>query len=149
MVKQVNRVSPLRTVTEVVQAVQFTGSHFFSKDTMRFFGSRYYQDVYPTKFGTFFITSEKDSGPYAAWESKRRYTVRFVAARRVRSAYWRHNVSVSKRGQLVDIMPDDFGAFGSLNAARRHASKERDRLNGLLVKDNPVLFDSSKEYNAP
>ena len=141
---------PPRNETEVIQCVQFTGSHFFDKDTMRGFQSRLHDPVYPAKFGTFFITSEKDrpmtysDGTYSrgAWDGHRRYTVRFVAARKTFARYHGH-VYTYQRGQLIDTMPDDFGAFTTLDSARRYAAKERDRLNGLLIKDNPVLFDST------
>jgi hypothetical protein len=79
-----------------------------------------------------------------AWDGRRRYTVRFVAARTVSSRY--HNrVYANKRGDIVSVMPDDFGAFGTLDKARRYASRERHRLNALLIKDNPVLFDSTPQ----
>jgi hypothetical protein len=144
------KLDPPRNETEVVQCVQVTGSHFFDKDTMRAFGSRLHDPVYPAKFGTFFVTSEKDramtysDGTHSrgAWDGRRRYTVRFVAARPVLSRY-RGHVYANTRGQIVNVMPDDFGAFGTLDSARQYASKERHRLNGLLIKDKPVLFDST------
>lgn len=143
-----NKTTPPRNETEVIQCVQATGSHFFDRDTMRTFNSRLHDPVYPAKFGTFFITSEKDrpmtysDGTYSrgAWNGQRRYTVRFVAARRTFARYDGH-VYTYTRGQLIDTMPDDFGAFATLDKARRHAARERDRLNGLLIKDKPVLFD--------
>ena len=144
------KLTPPRNETEVIQCVQATGSHFFDRDTTRAFNSRLHDPVYPAKFGTFFVTSEKDrpmtysDGTYSrgAWNGRRRYTVRFVAARKVRSLYHGH-VYTHTRGQLVDVMPDNFGAFDSLDKARRYASKERHRLNALLIKDDPVLFDST------
>jgi hypothetical protein len=136
------RVTPLHNITEVVQCVSATGSHFFDRDTMRFFNSKLSDGVYPTKFGTFFITSERDKGLYGtgAWDGKRRYTVRFVAARNVFSRRWSHTYT-QKRGELVDVMTDDFGAFATLDSARRFARKEQTRLSALLIKDKPILFD--------
>jgi len=150
MTRTRNMTTPPRNETEVIQCVQLTGSHFFDRDTMRYFNSRLHDPVYPAKFGTFFVTSEKDrpmtysDGTYSrgAWDGARRYTVRFVAARPVRSLYHGH-VYTHKRGELVNVMPDNFGAFASLDSARRYASKERHRLSALLIKDRPVLFDST------
>ena len=51
--------------------------HFFDADTMRFFGSRVAAYGYRGADGAvYFVTSERDSGPYAAWDGERRYTVR-------------------------------------------------------------------------
>lgn len=142
-----NKTRAPRNLIEVIQCVQATGSHFFDKDAMRSFGSRLADDVYPTKFGTFFITSEKDR-PFTysdghttrgAWDGQRRYTVRFVACRTVRHER-HHYVYTASRGQLVDTMPDNFGAFGTLNKARKFARESQARLNGLLIKDRPILF---------
>lgn len=144
------RVTQLRSITEVVQCVSATGSHFFDPGTMRFFNSRLADDVYPTKFGTFFITSERDKpflGNPGAWGGKRRYTVRFVAARRVMASRHGHTYA-QKRGELVDVMADDFGAFASLDAARRYARKEQARVSALLIKDKPVLFNLTREDNS-
>lgn len=46
--------------------------HFFSPGAMRFFNSRVCSDVFPTKNGAYFITSEKFD-----YKSPRLYTVRF------------------------------------------------------------------------
>lgn len=144
------KLTPPRNLTEVVQCVQATGSHFFDTDTMRAFGSRLHDPVYPAKFGTFFITSEKDK-PFTysdgthtrgAWDGARRYTVRFVAARKTYSRSRGYVYSYS-RGELIDTMPDNFGAFATLDKARRHAARERTRLSGLLIKDKPELFDTT------
>jgi hypothetical protein len=148
--RKFNPTTPLRNMTEVIQAVQFRGSHFFDRDTMRAFNSRLADDVYVTKFGTFIITSEKDR-PFTysdgrpspgAWNHNRRYTVRFVACRKIRHISWADHVYTADRGEFADVFPDDFGAFGSLKAARKAAHEEKKRLDALLIKDNPVLFDT-------
>lgn len=56
------------SVREIIRANKDAGQHFFSPDTMRFFGSR----VLPTVYGgRYFITAEDDfSG------TKRLYTIR-------------------------------------------------------------------------
>jgi len=71
-------------IDDVITRVKGTGSHFFSKDTMRAFHSRVSDNAYPTAHGTYFVTSERDYGVYissgwleGAWDGKRRYTVRF------------------------------------------------------------------------
>ena len=46
--------------------------HFFSPGSMRFFNSRLCHEVFPTKNGAYFITSEKFD-----YKSPRLYTVRF------------------------------------------------------------------------
>jgi hypothetical protein len=138
-------------MTEVVQCVKATGSHFFDTDTMRAFGSRLHDPVYVTKFGSFIVTSEKDK-PYhgsfgyspGAWGGQRRYTVRFVACRTIREHAHGYDYR-TKRGGIADTSADAFGRFGSLDSARRFAKREQKRLAGLLIKDNPVLFDLSKE----
>jgi hypothetical protein len=140
------RVTPLRNMTEVVQCVNATGSRFFDRDAMRFFNSKLSDEVYPTKFGTFFVTSERDKRLYGtgAWGGKRRYTVRFVAARPVLTRRRGHTYT-QKRGELIDVMNDDFGAFTTLDSARHYARKEQARLSVILIKDRPVLFDLQED----
>jgi hypothetical protein len=143
---------PILSLIQIKQAMQSRGSHFWDKDTMRSFQSRAYDDVYPTWCGTYFITSEKDrpwswSGGMGAWESKRRYTVRFIASRPCVSYSLRDGESVpahldysgkypspypylAERGELIDTDPDAFGLFGTLNYARTFARKEQARLGG-------------------
>lgn len=48
------------------------GSHFFDRDTMRFFSSRIGGEIFA---GRYFVTSERDATG-AAWGGARRYTVR-------------------------------------------------------------------------
>lgn len=56
-------------MTEVRQAVTAGGSHWFDKDTMRFFGTRLSRDLYA---GRYFVTSEQNPS------GVRRYSVRKV-----------------------------------------------------------------------
>ena len=58
------------------------------------------------------------------------------------------HVYTSQRAELISTSADDFGRFATLSAARTFARGERDRLAGLLIKDNPVLFTGSKEDNS-
>ena len=148
MSRKFNPVTPLRNLTEVVQAVQFRGSHFFDPDTMRYFQSRLSDPVYVTKFGTFIITSERDRPFYyegrkhAAYAGRRRYTVRFVACRKIRHISWSDHVYTADRGEFADVFPDQFGQFATLNGARKAARAEQARLSALLIRDNPILFDT-------
>lgn len=59
------------TVDDIKTACAMNGSHFFDRDTMRFFRSRVLGDVYQGPGGIYFVTSEKygDASP-------RKYTVR-------------------------------------------------------------------------
>jgi hypothetical protein len=120
---------PLLTMTQVRQAMQARGSHFFDRDTMRGFSSRVSETVYPTAAGTYFVTSERDRGCYissgwieGAWNGQRRYTIRFCAARAgthdSHGHTWPH-----ERGELVSITDDDFGAYRSRSDA--HAAARR------------------------
>ena len=143
-----NPVTPLRNITEVIQATRYRGSHFFDPDTMRYFQSRLSDPVYVTKFGTFIITSERDRPFYyegrthAAYGGMRRYTVRFVACRKIRHQSWGEHIYTARRGEFADVFPDQFGQFATLNAARKAAREEQARLSALRIGDNPVLFDT-------
>lgn len=124
----------LTTALAVRQAVTAAGSHFFSKDTMRWFGSRMSEQVYPADGGTYFVTSERDKPVWissgmvpGAWDGQRRYTVRFVAAGDITVAHPRHGKVTYSRGEFIDTSEDAFGKFGSRSgahdAARRMASQ--------------------------
>jgi hypothetical protein len=97
----------MNTIDSVISRAKFRGSHFFDKDTMRAFGSRLADDVYPDRIGagTYFMTSERDRdrGYGAAWNGQRRYTVRYL----------------DSEGEFHDA--SEFGEFSSLPAARRIA----------------------------
>lgn len=69
-----------RSITELTRAVTESGSHFFETDTMRFFNSRVYPEVYA---GRIFITSEKqpntwDRNAGRVYTYPRRYTLREI-----------------------------------------------------------------------
>jgi hypothetical protein len=164
-----DRHKPLLSLTQIKQAMQARGSHFWDRDTMRSFRSRAYDDVYPTWCGTYFITSEKDRDWYCssqntmlpgAWENRRRYTVRFIASRPCVSYSLRDGETVpahldysgeypspypylAERGELIDTHPDAFGLFGTLNAARGFARAEQARLGGHPLTSKPELQMSS------
>jgi hypothetical protein len=52
------------------------GYYFFSPDTMRWFNSKVYDDIYQIKEGVCFITSERDD--YLDRQPTRLYTVRIM-----------------------------------------------------------------------
>lgn len=71
----------LNSLGQIITAAEESGSHFFDKDTLRFFSCRVSEMVYPTygPYGTLFVTSERD-GSSAYMSYQRYYTVR--------RAYW-------------------------------------------------------------
>lgn len=98
-----------RTMADVRQANAEIGNHWFDRDTLRCFGCRVIDRLYG---GRYFVTSERDSGYvgsdgviHAAWDGKRRYSVRVA-------------------------MPDgtirtvgEFGQYASLSGAKRAAER--------------------------
>jgi hypothetical protein len=132
---------PIRSSTEVVQAVSATGSHFFSKNTMRSFRSRLSSRVYPTAEGCYFVTSEQDHGVCissgwvpGAYDGKRRYTIRFVAAKDITVTHPRYGKSTYQRGELMDTADDAFSKYGSASgahdAAKRMQAQPHPEVNG-------------------
>jgi endonuclease YncB( thermonuclease family) len=54
------------TIDEIETAVRSTGSHWFDRDTMRFFGTKVYPEVIDKGRFIYFVTSEKPPhGPRA------------------------------------------------------------------------------------
>lgn len=51
----------INSIVGVERLAERKGSHFFSPDTMRFFKSKVIYDVFPSKNGVYFVTSEKKS----------------------------------------------------------------------------------------
>lgn len=47
-----------KNITEVKKANKDKGQHFFSKDTLNFFGSKVYPELYTVAGRQFFLTSE-------------------------------------------------------------------------------------------
>lgn len=90
---------PFLSVDDAVAAVQSSGSHFFSADTMRSFGSRVDDEIFG---GRFFVTSERSGFDRS---SPRRYTVRVVLP----------------LGEIEEL--GDFLAFDTLVQARRAAKR--------------------------
>jgi hypothetical protein len=60
-------------ITEVKAANKNKGQHFFSKDTLAFFGSKVYPELYTVAGRQFFITSEDNFN-----RTKKGYTIREV-----------------------------------------------------------------------
>lgn len=62
-----------KNITEVKKANKDKGQHFFSKDTLAFFGSKVYPELYTVAGRQFFITSEDNFN-----RTQRGYTIREV-----------------------------------------------------------------------
>lgn len=60
------------SVDNATRAVSNSGSHFFDRDTMRFFGSRTYE-LYEGHNGSFLVMSDRDS--HGAYGARRYYYV--------------------------------------------------------------------------
>lgn len=88
-----------------------TGSHFFDKDTMRFFRSRVDYHVYAGVDGWYFVTSEKHVSHYSGINEPRLYTVRRM------SVVTRDNGS----DDLGLFELENFQAYRTLETARRRA----------------------------
>jgi hypothetical protein len=58
-------------ITEVKKANKDKGQHFFSKDTLAFFGSKVYPELYTVAGRQFFITSEDNFN-----RTEKGYTIR-------------------------------------------------------------------------
>src|SRR5437773_1145642 len=92
------------SIEEIKRANREAGQYFFDPETMRFFNSRVYADLYVRKDEeqgedvTYFITSERNGD-----ESPRTYTVR--------AAHDNGTVSTAS----------DFSEYATLNAARKAA----------------------------
>lgn len=115
---------PFSTLSEIKTAMINTGSHFWDKDAMRFFNSRASGNVYPTPFGTFFVTSERQD-----YTTARRYTVRFIAATEVQTVYTSPDGTeypmAHDRLDLVDTSADAFQRFASASGAHNAAANLR------------------------
>jgi hypothetical protein len=69
----------LHTLDQIKRAAQSAGSHWFDRDTLRYFQSRISDNVYPVPGGALFVSSEKFRGLYEP-DGERRYTVRSCTA---------------------------------------------------------------------
>ena len=69
----------LHTLDQVKRAAAMAGSHWFDRDSMRYFASRVSARVYPVRGGALFVSSEQFRGLYEPSE-QRRYTVRSCTA---------------------------------------------------------------------
>jgi hypothetical protein len=98
-------------IDELKSLVTRSGSHFFDRDTMRFFRSRVDDYVYPGPDGWYFVTSEKHVSHFANINEPRLYTVR--------------RLSVVKRENGSDDLGlfelEGFQPYRTLDAARRRA----------------------------
>ncbi len=63
-------------ISALIDLVKRTGSHFFDRDTMRFFKSRVDDVAVAGVDGWYFVTSEKHESAFARINEPRMYTVR-------------------------------------------------------------------------
>lgn len=63
-------------ISGLMEAVRRSGSHFFDKDTMRYFKSRIDDVTFTGPDGWYFVTSEKHESAFAQINEPRKYTVR-------------------------------------------------------------------------
>ena len=68
-------------IDTLIDIVKRSGSHFFDKETMRFFRSRVYDYTYAAPDGWYFVTSEKHESAFARINEPRMYTVRQMRLR--------------------------------------------------------------------
>ena len=92
---------------ELMALVTSSGSHFFDRDTMRWFKSRMH-DVFVAPNGWYFITSEKHEALYASINEPRRYTLRKL---------------VIGKDDVRILEVEEFQHYSSLNRARTAARR--------------------------
>lgn len=90
-----------------------SGSHFFDRDTMRFFKSRADWQTFAGQDGWYFVTSEKHESAFARINEPRLYTVRCL-----RIVHDEGNVPTLR---MVDL--EGFQHYRTLNSARTAARK--------------------------
>lgn len=91
------------SIEEIRQANKDAEYHWFSKDTMRYFSSRISRKVYPTPWGAYFVSSERNHN-----RDERLYTVRRA-------------ISIGKsRGSV--ITEGDFQAHKTAKEAHKEAA---------------------------
>lgn len=97
-------------ISQIQDLVRRSGSHFFDRETMRFFRSRVDYHVAVGSDGWYFVTSEKHESPYLRINEPRKYTVR--------------RLSINAEG--TDLRLDEyenFQYFATLRGARNAADK--------------------------
>lgn len=94
------------SITEVMARAEKAHSHFFDKDTMRFFQSRASETCYIKGTDIYFITSEKQKSHWSEFDQKVYHFPRLFTVRKC-----------DKDGDIDTI--GDFQAYDSLRAARK------------------------------
>lgn len=115
----------LNSLGQIITAAQESGSHFFDRDTLRFFSSRVSEMVYPTygQNGTYFVTSERDSG------SSYNHYARYYTVRR---AYW-----VTKEDGTESLRIDTVGEFQTyMSRSGAHGAAKRIRQSQMVPADS-------------
>lgn len=111
----------LNSLGQIITAVEKSGSHFFDKNTLRYFNCRVSEMVYPTFgfYGTLFVTSERDSG--SSYEHHARYYT-------VRNAYW-----VTDEEGLRTLRIDTVGKFQQYaSRSGAHGAAKRIQLSQMI-----------------
>lgn len=98
-------------IDQLQELVSRSGSHFFDRDTMRFFRSRVDYMVYPGADGWYFVTSEKHVShtSYGTINEPRMYTVR--------------RLSINAQPDLQLDEYEEFQHFKTLRGARACAER--------------------------
>lgn len=126
---------PWHTIEQIKRHNESTGHHFFSPDTMRYFGSRVAPGLIA---GRVFITSEQDRAAYSspenrAWSGARRYTVRVMLdTGTIEEIRW----DIESRTVAFD---ECFGAYASLGAARTAAHRCMVSVGGVLTMETETI----------
>lgn len=94
----------IKNIQQIIDGNTAAGQFYFSEDTMRWFNSKVYDDVFPVPDGALFITSEKQPG------NPRLYTVR---------KYHAEDGDISTVGEFMGYLTQRTAA----SAARRAANE--------------------------
>tara|TARA_Y100001960_G_scaffold201524_1_gene210639 strand:- start:37 stop:975 length:939 start_codon:yes stop_codon:yes gene_type:complete len=95
------------TISDIKSESKEQGSHFFDKDTMKFFGSKVASPIYEKDGKKYFITSEKRPNS----DEPRKYTVRQIV-------YYDKKGNPAKSGTQFIESVDGFQLHDSLQAAK-------------------------------
>jgi hypothetical protein len=113
-------------IDELIRLMKATGSHFFDKDTMRFFRSRVDYHVYAGVDGWYFVTSEKHVShtSFGSINEPRLYTVRRMSIAKCDNG--------SDNLYLYEL--EGFQQYRRLETARRRAKYYAEKSAALCPK---------------
>lgn len=88
-----------KSMNDIVAANNRAGQVWFNQDTMRFWETELYAEVWPTDLGTFFVTSDRD-----AFDG-RSFSVRFCDARgRVATIQFQEHAKLSAAKSAAKVL---------------------------------------------